>query len=98
MAQFDLYLTGSNDLLLDCQSDLLSHYNSRLVVPLIPVSDELPSMRRLNPIFSIDGIDRMMMTEFAAAISIYRLGQRVGSLADHDLTIKTAFDVLITGY
>jgi toxin CcdB len=98
MAQFDVYRTSSGDLLLDCQSDFLSHYNSRVVVPLLAPTDELPIMKRLNPVFAIAKEERVMMTEFATAVPLRDLGVPVTSLAEHDLTIKAALDMLISGF
>lgn len=98
MAQFDVHRLSGGALLLDCQSYLLSGYNSRLAVPLIPVGGTLPAMARLNPIFEVDGMRVAMMTEFAAAVPTRDLGPAIASLAAHDLTIKSAIDVLTGGY
>lgn len=98
MAQFDVYRTSSGELVVDCQSDFFSNYNSRVVVPLLIPDDALPAMKRLNPIFTIGDHKRVMMTEFATAMPTRALGEKVASLAEHDLTIKSALDMLISGY
>ena len=52
MAKFDVYrqkLGGCH--VLDCQADLLSDLNTRLVVPLLPIGEAPKPAIRLNPIF-----------------------------------------------
>ena len=97
MPQCAVFRLDHGKYVLDCQSDLLSGYNSRLVVPLVPPGGGLPAMTRLNPIFDIAGQRLMMMTEFTTAISVRELRDVIGSLASHDLAIKGAFDYLING-
>ena len=97
MAQFDVFRLDHGQYVLDCQSDLLNSYNSRLVVPLVPPGGGLPAMTRLNPVFDVAGQRLMMMTEFATAVSVRELRDAIGGLASHDLAIKGAFDYLING-
>jgi len=97
MARFD-YHRGQPRYLLDCQADLLSYLNTRLVVPLLPIEAAPPPAARLNPRFKIDGQDHVMVTQFAAAIRLRDLGPRGGSLAAHDRAIMDAIDMLLTGF
>ena len=39
-----------------------------------------------------------MSTQFAAAISVSELGERVARLDDHDIAIGNALDMLINGF
>ncbi len=98
MAQFDVHQhTAGSSLLLDCQSDLLSHLNTRLIVPLMrPEEAPLPA-GRLNPAFAISGDTYIMVTQFTGAMETRELGPVVASLAEHDLEITGALDVLISG-
>jgi toxin CcdB len=96
MTQFDVHRLG-NGFVLDCQSDLLRHIASRLVVPLVPRSDAPTPAPRLNPIFEIDGVQYVMVTESAGAVRTQQLGPVVGSLADRSFEITGALDVLISG-
>lgn len=98
MAQFDVYsgLAGSG-LLLDCQADLLSHLNTRLVAPLLPVDQAPKPAGRLNPSFDIRGEAYVMVTQYAAAIGLRELGPRVASLTNNGREIMNALDVLLTG-
>lgn len=98
MARFDVYRTRAGRLVLDCQSDLLRHLQSRFVVPLL-TSQELPSpARRLNPIFLIEGTQWVMATQFAATVPVRELGDTVTSLRDQDYAITTALDTLTSGW
>lgn len=98
MAQFDVYANPSGKgLLLDCQSDLLSHFNSRFVVALLPPDETPPAAGRLNPVFDIEGRNFLMVTQYAAAIGKRELGPKVASLADHHHEIMNALDFLLTG-
>lgn len=99
MARFDVYRDKSETgLLLDCQSDLLGHLNTRFVVPLrTPEHAPLPA-RRLNPIFVIHGQEYVMLTQYAAAITVRECGPATLSLAHEDTAIINALDMLISGY
>ena len=96
MAQFDVRRLGRG-LVIDCQSDLLAHLNTRLVVPLI-ARDQAPTpARRFNPVFLIDGAEHVMDTQFATAVEQRELGTFVASLANQSFEIIDAFDVLLSG-
>lgn len=99
MAKFDVYRLGDNpELVLDCQSDLLSHLDSRFIVPLVPVELAPTPAARLNPQFEIAGRRYSMVTQFAGAIAARELRSPVTSLSVHDLTIGNALDMLISGF
>jgi toxin CcdB len=97
MPQFDVHRLSKGRLAIDCQSDLLSHLESRLVVPLVPKSAAPTPARRLNPIFEILGVDHVMLTQFSGAIDRRQLGDVVTSLTDRSFEITDALDVLISG-
>ena len=99
MACYDVHNSGSGrGLIVDCQADTLRHLNSRFVVPL-----QLPSIaplaaRKLNPRFNIDGVEHVLVTQFAAAVPLRSLGPVIASLRDEDSRIKDALDMLIFGF
>ena len=97
MARFDVYLNRRDLLLLDCQANLLSGINTRFVVPLQPLAVAPLPARRLNPAFTIDGIDYAMVTQFAAAVPVRDLGRRLASLADRRGDDVAALDMLTCG-
>ena len=96
MAQFHVHQLSGGRLAIDCQADLLGHLASRFVVPLVALDKAMPA-KRLNPVFSIQGRDYVMLTEAAAAVSVRELGEVVASLADRSFEITGALDVLIGG-
>jgi toxin CcdB len=98
VARFDVYKSAKGEYLVDCQADLLSHLDTRFVVPLIPPDAGLKVVTRLNPTFMIDGQQLIFFTQYASAISIRALSKKVGSLADQDSAILAALDMLIIGY
>lgn len=96
MAQFDVH-EFAGGLVIDCQSDLLGHIASRLVVPLVPISGAPAPAGRLNPVFDIAGKRYVMVTESAGAVRTQSLGPIVASLSDRSFEITGAFDVLLSG-
>lgn len=99
MARFDVYRSRVSDgYLLDCQADLLSSLNTRLVVPLLPEGSIPQFDRRLNLVMTIDGEPFVMVTQAAVAVPVAQLGKLAGSLAREDFTITAALDMLLSGY
>lgn len=99
MARFDIFENeGGGGYLLDVQSDLLSGLNTRVVVPLLPQSSAPSPAQRLNPVFSIEGQDLVMATQYMAAVSKGELRSHVGSLAEQQGEISAALDMLFLGF
>ncbi|NIJ39106.1 toxin CcdB [Sphingopyxis panaciterrae] len=96
MAQFDVHESRLGELLLDCQSDLLSHFSTRFVIPLMS-EQTARTLPRLHPVFSIDGTQHILATQLASAVDIEDLGPKIASLADQRSDILNALDVLLTG-
>lgn len=97
MAQFDVWRTEAGDLVVDCQSDLLTHLNTRFVAPLLRADTFEVVARRLNPLFTVEGAEYVMYTQFAAAVPASLLDERVTNLDDCSFAITGALDVLLTG-
>jgi toxin CcdB len=99
MARLDVHARrdGGQGYLLDVQADLLSGLNTRFVVPLMLAADAPLPAARLNPRFEIGGEALVMVTQFAAAIHVRELGERVATLADRHESVTAALDLLITG-
>lgn len=96
MAQFDVCRVRGGGLVIDCQANLLDRLPTRFVVPLRPTDASV--MQRLTPVFAIDGRDYAMFTPLAGAIDVRDIEAIVGSLLVHEYTIKTALDMLISGF
>lgn len=97
MAQYDVYWFDEQHVL-DCQSDFVDAFNSRLVVPLLPLADSPPAVKRLMPAFDVNGEKLVMATPLASAVLLGGLGRPVTSLAGHADEIGAALDCLITGF
>jgi len=99
MARFDVYRPKDGDeLLLDCQADVLDELESRFVVPLLPATMFRKTFARLNPTFEVEGKRVIMATQSAASVPVRLIGQRVTSLAYEQSAIMNAIDMLLIGY
>ena len=106
MARFDVFEneggTGENKAgdgyLLDVQSDILSGLKTRVVVPLLPKSTAPSPAQRLNPVFSVEGQELVMATQYMAAVPEGELRSEVASLGEKQDEISAALDMLFLGY
>ena len=99
MARFDVYRTRRGELLLDCQSDLLTGIRTRLVAPLLPAEEiDDRQFSRLMPIFKLNDGEVVMLTTLLVALHNRELGEKVASLADEQDVIMSAINMLLTGY
>ncbi len=99
MARFDVYRhPEGRGYLLDCQIDFLSDLDTRLTVPLFLLQDYPRPAARLNPVFIVEDVSVVMMTQYTAAIEKRRLGRAVGWLGAEQDAIMNALDMLLTGY
>ena len=84
--------------LLDIQADLLSHLNTRVVVPLLPLSCAPQPARTLDPCFEIAEETRVMSTQFMAAVPANLLKNLLASLSGQRDDIIAALDLLMQGF
>lgn len=97
MAQFDVYRIGDG-YVVDCQSNLMRHLATRLIIPLYPPDRAPKPADRLNPSFTLDGIELVLVTQFLGVVPLGALRDPAGSLAEHEYVIKSAIDMLVSGY
>lgn len=93
MAQFDVYAVDGG-LLLDCQSDVLQRFSSRVVVPLLAAGAVRLEFPRLTPRLRVGDDDRVMATHLIAAVDRRMLGKVIASLSSERYTIQAALDIL----
>jgi len=99
MARFDVYRNPEgNGYLLDVQADLLSHLNSRIVVPLLPASSAPKPAATLNPCFEIAGDSVVMATQFMAAVPTGILRNPITNLQMRRDDVVAAIDFLMQGF
>lgn len=99
MAQYDVYrLRHGDSYVLDCQSDIWSHLQSRFTIPLVPADSDVRSVSRLTPTFQLRGERLMLATMLASTVRQSDLADRVGSLDSQRDRIIAAIDMLVSGY
>ncbi|WP_018955141.1 CcdB family protein [Thioalkalivibrio sulfidiphilus] len=99
MARFDVYEhPEGSGYLLDVQADLLSHLNTRIVVPLLPASNAPKPAQTLNPCFHIADQELVMATQFMAAVPTSLLLDPITRLQSHRDDIVAAIDFLMQGF
>lgn len=99
MARFDVHRNPEGvGYVVNCQSDLFSDYKVRVVVPLLPPSVAPKIVRRLNPVFEIEGDPVVMVPHFVASLPTTILGPVVTNLAHEELAIQGSLDMLTGGY
>jgi toxin CcdB len=104
MAQFDYYANTDKDTnktypyIVDVQDALLNELNSRLVIPLTPLSNlETSYPKNLCPKITIEGKEYSLLTHQMSSISRRALSNYEGSLTHNRTEIISAIDFLITG-
>ncbi|MGA7539617.1 MAG: CcdB family protein [Steroidobacteraceae bacterium] len=99
MARFEVYLNpDGNGFLVDVQADLMSHLNSRLVIPLVRSNIAPTPIKVLNPIFQIEEATYLMLTQQMAAVSVQMLKRPVLNVNDRRDEVVAAIDLLLQGY
>jgi toxin CcdB len=99
MARYDVHVAPKGrGYLLDVQADLLSHLETSVVVPLVPLEGRLAAVPDLNPEFLIADERHILMPTIIAAVPRRALGRPVANLRDESWVIARALDTLLTGF
>lgn len=99
MARFHIHPNPSgNGYLIDVQADTMSHFNTRMMIPLLPLDSAPKPAKTLNPLFVIDGASFSMVTQYMAAVPIKALSPAVGSAENRHNEIVAAIDLLLQGF
>ncbi len=105
MAQFDVHrnkgaLRESIPFVVLVQSAQFDSYRRRVVIPLVRRSSFAAHMTRvgtrMNPVFTVDGIEVVLHTLDMVSVATQHLGDYVGSLAEHGQNIIDAADEMLT--
>lgn len=98
MAQFHVYRLAGSRLVLDLQTDLIDT-GTRVVAPLLPLSESPRPITRLEPVLAIDGRPHVLHAAEMAAVPSTLLGARsVADFSSRDYDIKTALDMVFSGF
>jgi toxin CcdB len=87
-----------NGYLIDVQADSLSHFNTRMVIPLLPLDIAPKPAKILNPLFDIHGEAYSMVTQYMAAMPVKMLKDAIFSVEDRRDEIVAAIDLLLQGF
>ena len=99
MAKFDVYVNPSKvGYLLDLQTYLLGPIASRVVAPLMPMNSLDAISSRLDPVFEIDGVEHILLTQSLTAVDNQLMGGPAVSLFDHLREMSDALDMLFQGF
>ncbi len=99
MARFCVYKNPEGEgYLLDLQSDISNHLNSRVVVPLLPISMAPLPAKILNPCFEVADETLVMATQFMAAVPAHLLRTPLANLQPQRDEIVAAVDFLMQGF
>ncbi len=99
MATYDVYPNGVGPgYLLDVQADLLDGFNTRVVVPLLPLPEAPEPAQRLNPLFEIEGAQVVMVTQFLASVPASILRHPVFNLSNELAALTNALDMVFQGF
>jgi toxin CcdB len=99
MPRFDVYVNpDGNGFLVDVQADLMSHLNSRLVIPLVRSNIAPAPIKVLNPIFQIEDATYSMLTQQMAAVTVQMLKRPVLNVNDRRDEVVAAIDLLLQGF
>jgi toxin CcdB len=96
MRQFDIVRLSDRSLAILLQADLLHGTQTRVVAPLLPLSD-FESKGRLHPMFRVGRRDYVMAAEKLSAIPFADIGAVITSARDRDYDIRRALDIVFLG-
>ena len=98
MAQFDVYRNpAGGGYLVDVQANLLDELTTRVVVPLIPISQFAKPAKRLNPIFTVGRQRCALVPQYLAAIPARELKSPIGTLTPRREDVIGAIDMVLSG-
>ena len=99
MPRYNVYPNpGGVGYLLDVQAEIHGQLNTRMVVPLLPLTIAPKPAHTLNPLFELDGEVHSMVTQYMAAMPVKALKGKIFSIEEHRAEIVAALDFLLQGF
>ena len=100
MARYDVYRDprGSENLLVCIQADLFDQFETRMVIPLLPEQPHNVPLRKLNPVFMIEGRRYVLHTQLMLSVPASALRVRIANVEAHRDEITAALDFLFQGF
>lgn len=91
--------TSSYPYLVDVQSDIIDQLSTRLVIPMLPISQlKNKQVKRLNPVIEIEGNSYLVMTHEMASVPLSLLGKQVMDARAYRQRIKDSIDFIFDGF
>lgn len=97
MPKYDVYKTEGG-YLLDVQADTLDNLNTRIVVPLRAENRAPLPIKRLNPIFEVNGQEHIMLTHFIGTVPARQLSDPIANLSENFSEITNALYMAFHGF
>lgn len=99
MDRFSVYPNPSGKgYLINVQADSMSQFNTRMVIPLLPLDEAPKPATTLNPLFEIGGRTYSMVTQYMAAYPVKALKTAAFSAENRHDEIVAAIDLLLQGF
>lgn len=100
MAKFDVFRDprGTDNLLVVIQNDMFDTFDTRLAVPLLPAHPKRRPLKKLNPVFSIEGADYVLYTQHMLAVPKHVLKEPIANMRNARDEITMAVDFLLQGF
>ncbi len=99
MSKYDLHPTrNGTGYLLDLQTDFLAVQRSRMMAPVMPVTDVPQRTTGLHPLIEVDGISYVVATHLMAAVPQSILLPSVANFSSQADEFTRALDLLFQGY
>jgi toxin CcdB len=100
MARYDVYRDprGSENLLVSVQADIFDGLDTRMAIPLLPEHPRRTPLKKLNPIFVIDGKHYALYSQHMLAVPVSALRDRIANVSDRRDDITAALDLLFQGF
>lgn len=99
MGRFSVYPNPSGPgYLINVQADLMQPFNTRIVIPLLPLDEAPRPAKTLNPLFDIEGSQYSMVTQYMAAVPVKDLKVAAFSVQNRHDDIVAAIDFLFHGF
>lgn len=98
MARFSVHDLPGGGRVVNLQSDFLDWLDTRVVAPLVPLDQSPPPAEYLNPVFSLDDGQFVLIMQSMAAVPTSALGSVVADLSAAQDEITRALDMVFQGY
>jgi len=96
MRQFDVVRLRRGELVVVLQNNLLDHFSTRVIVPLLPPAEVRPTPR-LHPLVRIGRRNYVVATEQITTVRAAEVAAIVGSAKAIEHEIRRALDIIWTG-